>query len=964
MPEPAQDREPAGTPRVLFVSHETTLSGAPIQLVHLVRWLRKAGWDVAVATPDEGPISEMLARDNIATVMEPTLLTDLEHTKLRELCRDYEVVVANTIASWPAVRAAHLEKRPVLWYLHETLVAVRLIRAISEIRPALKMANVLVTPARQTASVYEGLTLAPIEVVPYGIPKPPVTPVEKHDAICFVTLGTFEPRKGQDVLLEAIHKLDPETRRRSLFKMAGRVLDAEFFEKLKGRAEGLENTQLIEALDHSEATALLNQADAVVLPSRDETMPIVILEAMGLGKGVISTEVGGVREWVQDEMNGLLVARENPDELARALTRYVKGPALALEMAAAGLRTFERHFTLDRFAGRFAELLQSLRHDPLDEPSAAPITYESWIAQFDMRTRGDAIELRRRHRAMRRHPVISVILPVYNPERQVLEAAIASIEGQLYEHWELCIADDASTDPGIRLLLEEIAARDPRIKLVFREKNGHISACSNSALGLATGEWCALLDQDDLFAEHALAIAALEIENHPEAGLIYSDEDKIDEKGVRSNPFFKPDWNAELFLGQNFINHLGVYRTELLREIGGFREGYEGSQDYDLALRCVERLKPAQVRHIPRILYHWRAVAGSLAAVADAKPYAKEAARRAIGDHLQRRDIAGRVEPCPENVESHRVIYELPDPAPLVSIVIPMRDRVSLLERCLEAIRERTAYGPIEIVIVDNGSKEAATLEFLRALEEKNVASVLRVEGEFNFSRLINRGAAAAKGDVLAFLNNDVDANDPGWLREMVSHAVRAGVGAVGARLWYPNGTLQHGGVVLGLGGVAGHAFTGVPQGHAGYFNRTYLQQNCSAVTGACLLVRREVFDQAGGFDETNFAISFNDIDFCLRLRAAGLQNVWTPYANLIHHESASRGHQRAPEEQAQFVREATFMQEKWGTELMHDPFYNPNLSLNLPGFELAVPPRVPELAANGIRSSAFVPSETVAISA
>ena len=963
MPELVQDQEPTGPPRVLFVSHETTLSGAPIQLVHLVRWLKKAGWEVAVAAPDTGPISEMLAEDGITTVIEPTLLTDLEHTKLREFCRDYDVIVANTIASWPAVRAAHLEKRPVLWYLHETQVAVRLVRAISEIRPAMKMANVLVTPTRQTARVYEGLTLAPIEVVPYGIPKPPVAPGPKNDSICFVTLGSFEPRKGQDVLLEAIHQLDPETRRRSSFKMAGRVLDTEFFEKLKSRAEGLENTQLIDALDHSEATALLNQADAVVLPSRDETMPIVILEAMGLGKGVISTDVGGIREWVQNEMNGLLVARENPDELARAITRFVENPTVAREISAAGLRTFERHFTLDRFASRFAELLRSLRNDPLKEQSAASITYQSWIAQFDTRTRSDAIALRRRHRAMRRHPVISVILPVYNPELRILEAAIDSIERQLYEHWELCIADDASTDPKVRPFLEEVAARDPRIKLIFREQNGHISACSNSALGLATGEWCALLDQDDLFADHALAMVALEIENHPDAGLIYSDEDKIDSAGVRSNPFFKPDWNPELFLGQNFINHLGVYRTELLRAIGGFREGFEGSQDYDLALRCVERLKPAQVRHIPRILYHWRAVAGSLAAVADAKPYAKEAARRAIGDHLQRQGIAGRVEACPENIESHRVIYELPDPRPLVSIIIPMRDRISLLERCLEGIRERTDYRPLEIVIVDNGSKEAATHEFLRALEEKKEGRVLRVDGEFNFSRLINRGAAAAKGEVLAFLNNDIDANEPDWLREMVSHAVRAGVGAVGARLWYPNGTLQHGGVVLGLGGVAGHAFTGVPRGHAGYFNRTYLQQYCSAVTGACLLVRREVFEQAGGFDETNLAISFNDIDFCLRLRAAGFQNVWTPYANLVHHESASRGHQRAPEEQAQFVREATFMQEKWGIELLHDPFYNPNLSLNLPGFELAVPPRLPELASNGLTRLAFAQRGASAVS-
>ena len=350
---------------------------------------------------------------------EPTLLTDLEHGKLRELCRDYEVIVANTIASWPAVRAAHLEKRPVLWYLHETLVAVRLMRAISEIRPAMKMANILVTPTRQTARVYEGLTLAPIEVVPYGIPQPPVGPGRNDDSIWFVTLGSFEPRKGQDVLLEAIHKLDPETRGRCMFKMAGRVLVQYRLERLKGRAAGLDNTQLIDALDHSGATALLNQADAVVLPSRDETMPIVILEAMGLGKGVIRTHVGGVREWVQNEMNGLLVARENSDELARALTRYVNEPAFAREVAAAGLRTFERHFTLDRFAGRFAELLQSLHGTPLKEPSAAPIAYESWIAHFDTRTRGDAIALHRRHRGMRRHPVISVLLPVYNPEFRI-----------------------------------------------------------------------------------------------------------------------------------------------------------------------------------------------------------------------------------------------------------------------------------------------------------------------------------------------------------------------------------------------------------------------------------------------------------------------------------------------------------------------------------------------------------------
>jgi O-antigen biosynthesis protein len=422
--------------------------------------------------------------------------------------------------------------------------------------------------------------------------------------------------------------------------------------------------------------------------------------------------------------------------------------------------------------------------------------------------------------------------------------------------------------------------------------------------------------------------------------LFYSDEDKIDATGQRSNPFFKTDWNPELFLGQNFVNHLGVYRTELLDKIGGFREGFEGSQDYDLALRCVERLEPKQVRHIPRILYHWRAVEGSLAAVADAKPYAKEAARRAIADHLKRMGVAARVEACPENIESHRVIYELPEPRPSVSIIIPTRDRAELLERCLASIREVTDYAPTEIVIVDNGSTESAALELLRREERRGDVRVVQDNGAFNYSRLINRGVSAAWGEVLALLNNDMEANEPGWLREMVSHAMRVGIGAVGARLWYPDGTLQHGGVILGLGGVAGHAFPRIPRGHPGYFNRAWLQQDCSAVTGACLVVRRDVFEKAGGLDEVNIGISFNDVDFCLRLRAAGLRNIWTPYANLIHVESASRGYHASSEEEALFVREATYMQRKWGAELMHDPFYNPNLSLNLPGFALAVPPR------------------------
>ena len=932
-------------PRVLCVSHETTLSGAPVQLVHLVRWLRKSGWEVNVAAPEPGPISELLSEDGSEVILDKNLLTDLTFARLRALCRMHDVVIANTIVSWPAVQAAHRENIPVIWYLHETREAVRLLRLIPEIRPTLHLADVLVTPTQQTARVYEGLSRTPIEVIPYGIPR--ISPDEekkKKSRLHFVALGSFEPRKGQDVLVEAIGKLRSSISGKTFFTMAGRVLDVVFFEKIRKAAAVLPNVQLIEALDHHAATSLLNEADILLCPSRDETMPIVILEAMSLGKVVISTDVGGVTEWVRDGMNGLVIPRENPDALATAIARCVDEPALMQRLSAAASRTFDKHFTLDCFATRFAALLESTARREVNRKSSATRSYREWVELYDSPRGSDRFALRRRLRGLKKHPVVSVILPVYNPDLELLAAAVGSVERQLYDRWELCIADDASTDSRVRNFLQDAARRDARIKVVYRETNGQISAASNSALELATGEWCTLLDQDDLLSENALAWVALEIDQFPDAGLIYSDEDKIDESGVRSNPFFKTDWNPELFFGQNYINHLGVYRHDLLRQIGGFREGFNGSQDYDLALRCIEHLRPNQVRHIPRILYHWRQVAGSLAALPDAKPYAKDAARRAIADHLRRKGKAGRVQRCPENIESHRVIHDLPAVPPLVSIIIPTRDNADLLEYCVASIRERTDYTPIEIIIVDNRSVEAKSRELLSRFEKDKAALILHDRGAFNYSRLNNFAAAQARGEILLFLNDDTEVENRGWLTELVSQTTRVEVGAVGARLWYRDDTLQHGGVVLGIGGLAGHEFPRVPRGHPGYYNRAFLQHNCSAVTGACLAMRKEVFQEMGGFDEEHLAVNFSDIDLCLRLRAQGYEIVWTPYANLLHEESASRGAQRTKEEQSQFLNEANYMRDVWGGQLLNDPFYNPNMSLNVPGFEIAFPPRLPGL--------------------
>ncbi len=566
--------------RILLVSHESTLSGAPIQLVDLAICLRQRGWEPVVVTPEEGPIAAKLRIGAVEVVVEPRLLVDPEYSALRKLTRTCKLVIANTIAAWQAIQAAHLEKVRSIWYLYETLVGHRLIVQIPEIHASLKLADALVVPTASTACVYEAWVGGRIEIIPHAIAMPKVPLASRtSDRIVFVTLGSYERRKGQDLLVEALGQLEPGLRKCALFQTVGRNLDELFYASFRRKAAELNEVEVLGPKEHDESLALLSQADVLICSSRDEAMPIVILEAMALGKAVITTDVGGIREWLRNGLNALVVPSENPPALAAAIEQCIRNRGLVETLGAAGKRTFDAHFTLDRYGAEFERLIRRVieegcSHGPEGRPISThpnetrtldwPTLYGQWVREHDTFSASDRTNVQRGLKNLREQPVISVVLPVYNPDIELLRQAIDSIKNQIYSHWELCIADDASTDPQARSFLEAERAADPRIKMVFREKNGHIAACSNSALALATGTWCALLDQDDIFAPHALAEVAFEINAHPEAGLIYSDEDKIDSAGVRSFPFFKSDWNPELFLAQNYVNHLGVYRTSLL----------------------------------------------------------------------------------------------------------------------------------------------------------------------------------------------------------------------------------------------------------------------------------------------------------------------------------------------------------------------------------------------------------------
>lgn len=565
--------------------------------------------------------------------------------------------------------------------------------------------------------------------------------------------------------------------------------------------------------------------------------------------------------------------------------------------------------------------------------------YNEWVAQHDTLTDEMRTAMRAHLLTMNNEPRISVLMPTYNSDPSWLVEAINSVQHQLYQNWELCIADDASTSCEVREILDKYASEDTRIKVVLRDVNGHISAASNSALDAASGEWVALLDHDDVLSEHALFWVAVEIDNHPDVCLIYSDEDKLDAEGRRYEPYFKCDWNRELFYSHNMISHLGVYRADLLREIGGFRRGLEGSQDYDIALRYIENIPEATIRHIPRVLYHWRAHQASTAASIQTKPYALIASVKAVNEHFARLGVHASCEP--NSFGMHRVRYELPSEQPLVSLIIPTKNAFGLIKTCIESVLTKTSYSKYEVLIVDNGSDDPAVLKYFQTQASNEKIRIIRDARPFNYSALNNAAVREARGELICLLNNDIEVIANDWLSEMVSIALQDGVGAVGARLLYPDDTIQHAGVLLGIGGVASHAHYKLDRYDAGYFGRSMVMQSLSAVTGACLVIRKSIYDQVGGLNEGDLAIAFNDIDFCLRVKSAGYRNVWTPYAELYHHESATRGTEDTPEKHARFVSEVDFMVREWGDLLLNDPAYSPNLTLQHENFGLAWPPRV-----------------------
>jgi GT2 family glycosyltransferase len=519
---------------------------------------------------------------------------------------------------------------------------------------------------------------------------------------------------------------------------------------------------------------------------------------------------------------------------------------------------------------------------------------------------------------LRYEPKISVVMPICNTDGKWLEAAVNSLIQQAYANWELCVAVDAPAKEHVMKILEEYQIKDARLRVTSLEAKSGTAAASNMALSMAQGEFVAFLGDGDELTLDALYEVVKLLNEHPDTDYIYTDEDQKDPKGRRVKPFFKPDWSPDLLLSMNYVGHLSVIRKCLLDEVGGFRLGFDGSEDYDLILRVTERTN--KIAHIAKPVYSQRKIPESQVDAKDDKICARESARKALQDALDRRRIKGQV--LNGNAGHYRIKYNITS-TPLVSIIIPTRDRVDLLKRCIESIESKTTYEKYEIVIVDNNSTDAETLSYLESLKHK----VLRFNEGYNFSKMNNFAVKQAKGKHLVFLNNDTEVVEPGWLDAMLEHSQRPEVGIVGAALLYPSnsltgrdGTTQHAGVVLWIRGVSGHAFRKSPMNRENYFNLHRVIRNCGAVTFACAMMRKDVFEQFDGLSE-DIPVSFNDVDLCLRIRERGYLIVYTPHAVLYHHELATRGRLHPPEDE-------TYILDRWGRTIARgDPYYNPNLT-------------------------------------
>ena len=1031
----------------LLISHELSMTGAPMALLEMAEQLRELRITVVVTCTEDGSLRGELERRGVLAVIIPQLF---EEGVLSDIADLFDFIVVNTLVCCPAVKELNGADIPVLWWIHETEEAYG---NYTDIMPAVLLSNITAVTVgpRAGASLKKHRPLYEAEELLYAIPDfytsgENRSMVKKADeeVVTFALIGTLLSRKGQDILLDAINTLDECDYDRSRFIFVGGDAGHPVTDRVrKAVSEEHSNIEYIEYISRDEMPAFYESIDCLICASRDDPMPIVVTEACMTGRAVICSENTGSAPLIERYNAGIICHNDDPEELASCIGQVIRGLSGMDDMRKNARKLYEENFTPEIFEERLRTVIDSITagtaageadrielddtvreiiNDYCNREQQKSIALKSELTELkaDMdltekellyykdsfseienaffwkasaparfvldaakgvhreivttgmirkglrnirengvvdtmhkvyrKLRGaatyrkwmktplftDAELAEQRNHVFSKDIVFSITVPLYNTPETFLREMIESVIDQTYGKWELCLADGSdSKHDYVGNVCKEYAARDKRILYRKLKRNQGISGNTNACLDMATGDYIALFDHDDILHPAALHEMMMVI-CEKDADIVYTDEAVFISPDIRkiSSIHFKPDFAPDNLRANNYMCHFTAFKRSMLDRTGGFRSEYDGSQDHDMMLRLTEAAD--RIEHIPEVLYFWRAHPQSVASGIDAKGYAAVAGRKAVMDSLRRQGLEATVESTKVHPCIFRIRYALTD-TPLVSIVIPNCDHIDELKICIDSILSRSTYRNYEIIIAENNSCESRTFDYYDQLTEKHDnIRVIIWEGEPNYSAINNYAVRnAVKGEYILLLNNDTEVITPSWIEEMLMFAQRGDVGAVGAMLFYPNDTIQGAGIILGLGGAAGHAYHRAKRGGDGYMGRLAYAQDMTAVTAACMLVRRDVWDEVGGLDE-EFALSFNDVDLCMKIRREGYLIVWTPYAELYHYESASRGMDDTPEKKARFDSEAALFRSRWGTELKRgDPYYNPNLTLVRSDFSL-----------------------------
>lgn len=948
-----------GGKRYLAFSHNLSSNeGAPRSLQELLLGLKKKkNISPIVLSPYDGDLCSIYEENDIPVIISkiftsPFASKNINTNNLKQLSnelniliKDYAIygLISNTVVGFHLISIAKQIGIPSTWIIRESEEPQKWFSKLEHemrliFKDSFKLANNVIFVSSATRNMWHSnldFNYNKSVTIPNGIDLERFDLIQsfdrdnlrqslgiKSDEIVLLSVGTICERKNQLQLIEALQMLPDEDVNKIKIIFVGRRCDGSrannYYKKIKNKVNNNYKTKCrtIFVNETPNISKYYYLSDAFVLTSFYESYPRVIIEAMLYSLPIIANPIFGVKEQTDNYINALYYDINNTNSLAGRIKEILQ-PTIREKLSAGSIKLFQQ-------IPKYNEMLNCY-NNVISSTIQISKSYNNWLIEAEDKH----IKLQKRECAediklINNLPLISIVVPVYKPKLELLKKMVASIYNQTYHYWQLCIADDATPDQEIQSYLKNLASKDHRVFIHLRSVNGHISKCLNSALELANGSYFIQVDQDDMLAENALYELVDNILKYPELDMVYSDEDKIDILDRRYDPYFKTGFSLELLYTHNYMTHLSAYRTSLVKKIGGYRSEYDGAQDLDLNLRVLEEIKPENIRHIQKILYHWRAIPGSTAFSYKHKPYQGISGRLAVQDHLTRKGIKAKVTSA-HKPNYRKINYEMTEPLPHVTIIIPTKNNIALLKKCIDSILQKTTYPNYDVLIGDNNSNDPATIKCLNNLKSISNINILQYPHPFNFSAMNNYLAKHANGDFICFLNDDTTIISPHWLSNMISYTTHKDVGAVGAKLYYQNNTIQHCGIILGIGKIAQSLYRFLPRKHDGYKSRAVLPQDISAVTGACMLVRRNVFNKCNGFNEI-LAINYNDVDLCLRISNLGYRIIFTPYSELYHYESASRKDPKSDKDLKQIYSEIEYMKTHWHNRITNDPFKNQNI--------------------------------------